>query len=375
MNKIGIVTYHGSENYGSVLQAYALQKTVSNITEKPCKIINYVSDEQKNLYKIFFKPINLKSIVKNLIVLKKIATRKFRKKTFIKFRKNKLHINNESFNTISLNHLDPNEFSTIIFGSDQIWNVRIPDCNDFYFSSFTSNARKISYAASMGGLNPNLNKNEQNHLSNLLERFSAISVREEIAKSVISSFYNKDIAVNVDPVFLLTKDDWLKLSTKEEVAKKYIFFYSIDNNDDSIEIAKWYSNKFKLPVVVLFTSWKSYLIESKTIKWAKNQAPEDFISLIYNAELVLSGSFHGTAFSLIFNKPFYRIQKQVNNKLIFDDRIATLFKKLEIDNREININNYKDYSDNIFNINYFNINKKIEVEREKAIKFLFDNLK
>lgn len=120
----------------------------------------------------------------------------------------------------------------------------------------------------------------------------------------------------------------------------------------------------------MYTSWKSYFICKDGVQWAGKYQIQDFLSLILHAKVVLSGSFHGTAFSLIFNKPFYRIQKTRNSDLLNDDRIHTLFDKLEVDEREITIFNYQEKLDEIDQIDYECINKKIQYEKEKAEAYL-----
>ena len=110
------------------------------------------------------------------------------------------------------------------------------------------------------------------------------------------------------------------------------------------------------------------------IRSSKAQGVQDFLSLVKYAKFVLSGSFHGTAFSIIFNKPFYRVQRRNKEDLVIDDRVHTLFSKLQIDEREINIETYRHLGENIYNIDYTNINKMIEIERNKSMEYLKEAL-
>ena len=161
----------------------------------------------------------------------------------------------------------------------------------------------------------------------------------------------------------------------ERVIKEdYIFFYSIDYNQDSVDIARWYSKEFGIPVVTMFTSWKSYFICKNGVQWSGKTDVEDFLSLVYYSKFVLSGSFHGVAFSVIFNKPFFRVQKKRGEEQLIDDRIRTMFDKLGIVDREIWIDNYKDKLKEIFDIDYSLINERICEEREKGLSFLKENI-
>ena len=370
MDKIGIITYHGADNYGSLLQTYALMTTVSDKIGKKAEIINFISDEQKKMYSIFFENNSLKNIFKNLYILMRLQRkRKDKALKFNNFRKEYLHVEREeSFNNIAKNL--ENEYRAVICGSDQIWNIHIKDFYDYYMLSFVHDAIKISYAASMGGLKPKLTVEEKVMVKNLLSDFDFISVRENVAAEVVKECTGKESSINIDPVFLLEKDEWDLIANERIIQEDYIFFYSIDYNDDSVEIARWFAEKYNMPVVILNTSWKSYMICKDGIKSSETQGIEDFLSLVKYAKFVLSGSFHGTAFSIIYNKPFYRVQRRNTEDFVVDDRVCTLFSKLQISDREINIQNYKQLGEKIYDIEYVNINRKIEIERNKSIEYL-----
>ena len=108
------------------------------------------------------------------------------------------------------------------------------------------------------------------------------------------------------------------------------------------------------------------------MKWAGAAKVEDFLSLVYYSKAVLSGSFHGTAFSLIFNKPFYRIQRNVKGNGIVDDRVRSLFERLEIHDREISIDNYKIMLNGLFNMDYKTINQNIRKAKDESKSYFAD---
>ena len=374
MNKVGIITYHGANNYGSLLQAYALLHTVSDKLHKKAEIVNFISDEQKQMYSLFYNSSSYKDVCKNLYILLRLyRKRKDKIQKFNEFREQFLNVKwEDGFNSIS--PYFEKKYDALICGSDQIWNMHIKDFYDYYMLSFVKNAKKISYAASMGGLKPELTENEKNIVKQCLDDFCAVSVRENIAAEVIKNCTGREPSINIDPVFLLQKEEWEAIASERVISEDYIFFYSIDYNDDSIKIAKWYSKKYNMPVIILNTSWKSYMICKDGIRSSKAQGVQDFLSLVKYAKFVLSGSFHGTAFSIIFNKPFYRVQRRNKEDLVIDDRVHTLFSKLQIDEREINIETYRHLGEDIYNIDYTNINKMIEIERNKSMEYLKEAL-
>ena len=193
MKKAGIITYSGADNYGSLLQCYALKKALELNRIAYTDIINYVSKEQKEMYSVYFKNNSLKNILKNIYISLFLKNnKKNRQILFNDFRKEFLKIdgNNEINNKSDLK--DKN-YDTIICGSDQIWNIRIPDYKDLYMLDFVKNANKISYAASMGGIDLKLKDDEKKNIKKLLSSFSSISVRENVAKTMIQDLVSNDI--------------------------------------------------------------------------------------------------------------------------------------------------------------------------------------
>lgn len=376
MKKIGLITYHGADNYGSLLQSYALLRTLNNLAGMDAELVNFISDEQKEMYSLFFPCNSVKNLVKNAyVLLQHYNIRKEKIKLFDAFREQYLGIEKKnSFSVISDENVE--KYEVLVCGSDQIWNIRIKDFYDYYMLSFSDKAKKISYAASMGGVDLELKEDEKKKIGELLKDFSAISVRENICKSMIQECTDKEVVTNIDPVFLLERNEWDKIAKGRIVQQEYIFFYSVDYNEDSVRIAKWYAQKYNLPVYVLHTSWKSYVVCKEGMKWAEIQGIEDFISLIKYAKFVISGSFHGTAFSILYNKPFFRVQKRKNDtELIVDDRIRTLFEKLQISDREINIFNYKEMENKLFDIDYSRVNELIKKERQFSIDYIENAVK
>lgn len=370
--KVGIITYHAADNYGSVLQAYALSNYLKKDFNQKCTFINYCSESQRMLYGLYFANESLKDILKNLyifLILKEKRETKIH--AFDSFRRKYFQMSPLN-PTSDVKELNLNRYDLIICGSDQIWNVRIKDYDSIYMLDGVDIPKKISYAASMGGLDLNLTNAEMNKIHDDLKSFFSISVRENIAKTMLSKCSLPSIRTNIDPTFLLPADDWKKIMSPRIIEDEYIFFYSIDYNDDSLEIAEWYGNKLGLPVIYMNTSWKSYFIKRAGMKWAGAVKVEDFLSLVYYSKAVLSGSFHGTAFSLIFNKPFYRIQRNVKGNGIVDDRVRSLFERLEIHDREISIDNYKIMLNGLFNIDYKTINQNIRKAKDESKSYFAD---
>ena len=311
MNKIGILTFNRAINYGAVLQAYALKKSIEKYA--PCNIINY-----ETIYGKRDSCLSLKNLIKKIIFRKKY-------KRFYDF------INNNSTDRIYDNQtrasILENNFGKIIVGSDQVWNYTCSGEYPTFLLDFIENDSNIdcySYAASFGVSSiPNEHFNCYNEH---IKKFKNISVREETGKNILKEQFSIDSEVVLDPTLLLDKDEWIKNLNLKKTNKKYILTYFLDDDNDFKEIAKAVSKKTGLPIYNITTSIKSQFGD-KTIR---NAGPKEWVEYFYNAEFIVTSSFHGTAFAINFNKQFYTYAK--NNR---SSRIVDLLNTVDLSERRI----------------------------------------
>lgn len=369
MRDIGILTFHGSHNYGSVLQAYALQNVINNKLNLKCETINFIPPKQEYMYSIFKKNNTCKNIIKNSLAVCNYRVLKNRYDSFNKFINEDLVLSKSKYSSKKELDLDIGNYNTVICGSDQIWNVGVEDFDYTYLLDFNKKINKVSYAPSMGGGNPLRNEKIINKLKFCLNDFTSLSVREKRGKEILEKIVDKNIEVVVDPTLLLNADEWDKLVPLTSKTEKYIFFYSIDYNSDAIKIVKNISKKLNIPVKILFTTNKTYKAIANGFKMEKDQSPYNFLKLIKNATLILSSSFHGTVFSAIYRKPFYVVRGTYNGKINNDDRLTTFLEKFNLEDRQVNINNVDKINDFI-SIDYSNSEKLIEEAKEKSINYL-----
>lgn len=370
MKKVGIMTFHAAHNYGSVLQAYALQTVIENKGDK-CEIVNFETRNQVDMYSIFSKNNSLKNIAKNIIALSNYKILRKRYSSFEDFSNKYFNLSKKKYKTFEELRETNGKYEVLVCGSDQIWNLNAHDFEEAYFLGFNNIAKKVSYAPSIGGFNTFKDNNNINTIKEYLSDFSHISVREYNAKEVVQPLTDKNIEVVLDPTFLLTSEQWDTIASPRIIDKEYIFFYSIDYNDDAIKIAKTISKKMGLPIIILYTINQTYKAVAHGLKMSDKCSPSDFLSLIKHANLVLSSSFHGSVFSIIYRKPFYVVRGTNKGKINNDDRLTTLLNKCNLNNRDININNvdmeFEDYL-----IDYSNSEGCIEDERQKSLEFLFN---
>lgn len=360
--RITTITCHNVYNSGASLQAYALLKYLEDKGNK-VEIINYKPDYLSNHYKLglvsnhkYEKNFVLKIIYLILKFPGRVLALKSKNK-YDQFRKSYLKITNRTY--ISNEELKINlpEADIYICGSDQIWNTKFNNGKDpaFYLDFVPKEKIKASYAASFA--TESIDKELKEITKERISKLDYVSVRETSALNILESLDIKNGVQVLDPVFLLDKCTWDKLTYEINTKDKYIFVYDFDGNDLIREIAKKIANSKKLKIYTVFKN-------NYSDKVIKNMGPIDFISYIKNAEFVISNSFHGTAFSIIFEKQFV----VANRKEEINTRMRDLLSILKIENRLIN-ENYN--LDNIIEyINYNEVNKYVNEKLEVSKMYL-----
>ena len=252
------------------------------------------------------------------------------------------------------------DFDAIIVGSDQIWNPEITyGCLDpMYTLQFSSNKiRKISYAASFS--EKHIKKNDAEKLVESLKTFYAISVREEELKRYLSSISNLKIEVVIDPTLLLSKNNWLAIMPKKRIIKeRYVLLYQARGEKRKIyqqvvDLAK------RLNASVYDASGMNYRIRKHGKQYV---SPIEFLNLIYFAEAVVTVSFHGTALSVILEKPFFSICLNDGR----DGRVFNLLRTLGLTSQLKSLGEHLPFP----NIDYSKVCKHLEVARESSLSFL-----
>lgn len=314
MKKIGIMTFHNAINYGAVLQAFASHYYL-NANNRNCEVINYQCDKLKNDYKIIkVHEKSLKGVVK--AVLKAPITWDKQSK-FKKFCKENFKLSEKSY-TPSTIHEANRYYAAFIVGSDQVWNLKITGMDTAYLLDFVNPEKsKYSYAASMG--NVLLDATSQGLFRKCVSDFNCITVRENDAKDYLSELLERRVDVVLDPVFLLSSEEWDRFADKR-VSEKYILVYCL-HEDQVYKQAERIAKITGYKVVCIQNNMK------KPIKaeYVLNAGPTEFVGLIKNAEYVVTDSFHGTAFGIIFRKQIKVILKSTRQDL--NARLKTLLDK------------------------------------------------
>lgn len=355
MKKIGIITFHRAKNYGAVLQSYALQQTIQKLGGD-CEIVDYKCENVDNGYKPFqLDRRNLiKSFLKTILMFRK---RKLRIKRFSNFYNNRLVLSEKTYSADEISQCK-DKYDIFIAGSDQIWGPgtvkRPPD--GIYFLNFADDRQKYSYAASFG--RSRITDDRIPVLQSLLSGFQAYSVREESAVDIIKQVTGKQAMCHIDPTFLIGKEGWLEVSKAPE-QQNYILVFNVKPVKSLIKFAEKLSAEKNLPVIYLTDNPHK---PRKNFKYVVAPTVEEFVGYFANASYTVTNSFHGTAFSVIFNRNLF-VEFEAR-KGGYNDRASSLLAKLGID-REIKDGNCKETL-----IDWKNVNSVIEEEKRKALDYL-----
>lgn len=357
MKKIAVVTwFRRGHNLGSSLQAFSMEKYLEK--NYYVEFIDY-NQEHKNISK------KIKTFLKNCFF------RIYNKRIISTWKKYDEWVNeniNYSYKLSNFNDLKKysEKFDAAICGSDQIWNNDL-NCDPFYYLRFIDEKKRIAYAPSIG------RNYLRNDLKDLYKRFISeikyVSVREENAKRLIKEELNIDVNVCLDPTFLLTKEEWENIVKNNDSildGNNSIFVYLLEPNkqqlDSITEYAKKISKKVVIPVVNPY-----YKYDDSAIIINQN----DFLNYIHKADLIITDSFHGMVFSIIFNKNFNIFKRfKDNDKNSQNSRIDDLLTLFNI-SQDVYVNNN---IINHINIDYSIVNKLIEKEAKKSRDFLNKSL-
>lgn len=369
MKKIGIITFHNSYNCGSMLESYAIEESIKKLG-KEVEIINFSNEGQRNLYGVFYKNNCLKNIIKNLLLIP--AKKKIEKNNnlYEKFKKEYFNLSKEYSN---MKELNDDEYSVVVAGSDQIWNITIEDSDDAYFLPWVKNARKVAYAPSFGAKNIVKHTTEIEKYREMINDFDALSIREFNGQKWIKELCDKEVKVLLDPTLLLKKEDYEKIEDKNHnYNQKYIFFYSPSFNRNVCKYVKKIAEKYNLKVITWST--KSYyikMIKSFGFDLVEEENPSIYLSLIKNAELVITTSYHGTIFSTIYKKKF--IVAKNGGMFGDDDRVKTLLKQLNMEKRLLTPDFEPEYN-YLEEVDYNDYDKKINKLKKESIEYLKENI-
>ena len=353
MNKqIGIITWHNHGNFGSALQAYALQETMK--TWGRVEFINY----QKKPRNILTEIRGTMGLLSDKMLGQRFERFRFSRHSFI----HKYLHEGECIASYEQLQEQSKKYDVIVCGSDQIWAPNL--FNPIYFAPFaSSNSRKISYAASIG-----LNEIPDSLVpkyKELLSDFYAISIREDTGRELLKKTCQIESTVVLDPTLLHSASFYASKERKVRgIEDKYLFCYFLNADHNYRERVELYARTHRLKIVGV----SEKASDAEWMHRLTRLGADHFIWLINNAEVIMTDSYHGTIFSLLFHKQFWTFVRFAEDSPICQNSRIRQLKHYFGD--IIRLIGPTDVLDDCKVIDYTDFEKRLEILREHSMNFI-----
>ena len=373
--KVGIITIIKVDNYGAELQAYALQRKLE-LMGNESEIIDYLYYKNKAFlrekkhgvcfdypFKLFIREkwLVVKDFMSRLIFTKSYRKRQYE---FEQFHKKNTKFSN-CYRSYSELYDNPPCYDIYCVGSDQVWNPGNYTNLDPYFLTFAAKGkRKISYASSFGV--SQIPKEAEHYYKEKLNGLDSISVREAVGVKLVQDIAQRDAMAVLDPTLLLNEEEWQKVEVPvSDIPHDFLLIYELKRNDYLRLLAKRVAKQRQLDIVRLCSSVYPVEKDGSVIN-ITTVGPGGFIYLFRHANFVITNSFHGTAFSINFSKPFYSVSShgRANNS-----RQESLLTMCKLADRMLYDDMQMPSSEN-FKIEYQIPQSLLEAERESSLNYI-----
>lgn len=363
--RVGIITFHRADNYGAILQSFALLSAVESLGCET-EIVDYRSIAIENTYKYhYFPPFCLNPIYYIKTLLRNIYWNpkyKIKARKCEQFRKKYYKMSKSVYLSDADRRKVEKEYDVVLTGSDQIWNSIITHGKDDWYA-FEKNEDDVviaSYAASVGNISV-FRKYFRLYKSSL-EKYDFISVRELNVKNFLQERLNSSIFVVMDPVMLFNSDFWRKIAKQnKKIVNPYIFYFDAEFNPVSFQIACKLAEKYGMNI---WTIDDKFIPKKKYIK-TFFAGPSAFLGLIQAAKFVVSSSFHAIIFSIIFHKQFVAVAHPKTG-----DRTRSILQSIDLS--DYYVDSADDFDINTINklIDWTSVEEKLDALRKESFKFL-----
>ena len=375
--KVGILTFFNRMNYGAELQAYALHKKVRDLGYD-CELLDVLSPrdasaKKPQVHKPLASSIRIEStksrinhkISYYLAAVLGSKNDQNRKRRFEAFKRDYLTVSKQKFASVDDLYCYEMPYDIFITGSDQVWNPQTTLTSpEPYFLTFAAEDKlKISYAASFGV--SSFPDEMKSYYKKWLANIDYISVRENQGADIVRDISGRTATVVLDPTLLLNAEDWNKAAAEPLLKKPYILLYTRIHSPYITRLACYLSRKTGYSIVRIPRGNIREGVEYK-VKNMFDTGPSEFLGLFKNASFVLTSSFHGTAFAVNFNKPFYSIVRKGG---AINSRMISLLGNLNLESRLLFDGDDFPKDDDIF-VDFSKANVALAKEREKSLSFL-----
>lgn len=369
MKTIGIITYHHYYNYGTMLQALALQEKVEQLGYQ-AELIDFKQDNSLSRYemlklRIKRMPVYIKERKKYRALADSREKIKEKNELFEQFYKTYLHVGKKKYTTTQQLMENPPVYDGYVVGSDQTWNPFVANSPEAFFLPFVENkSKKGSYGPSLAV--KSLSDEKEKEYRKKLSNFSFLSCREQDGAQLLSRITQKEVKCVLDPTLLLSAKEWGKYCEFEIPKEPYILVYFLGEKSE---------HRRAVEKIQKLTNWKIISLPAAYLEMENNDykkvwgGPKEFLSLIRGAALICTDSFHGTMFSINFQRNFFSFCKSSDSEESSENsRLYSALNIFGLSNRIIH--NMDNLTAEDISIDYKNVTPILEEQRRDSIEYL-----
>lgn len=369
MKTIGIITYHHYYNYGTMLQALALQEKVEQLGYQ-AELIDFKQDNSLSRYemlklRIKRMPVYIKERKKYRVLADSREKIKEKNELFEQFYKTYLHVGKKKYTTTQQLMENPPVYDGYVVGSDQTWNPFVANSPEAFFLPFVENkSKKGSYGPSLAV--KSLSDEKEKEYRKKLSNFSFLSCREQDGAQLLSRITQKEVKCVLDPTLLLSAKEWGKYCEFEIPKEPYILVYFLGEKSEHRRVVE---------KIQKLTNWKIISLPAAYLEMENNDykkvwgGPKEFLSLIRGAALICTDSFHGTMFSINFQRNFFSFCKSSDSEESSENsRLYSALNIFGLSNRIIH--NMDNLTAEDISIDYKNVIPILEEQRRYSIEYL-----
>ena len=321
MKRIGIITYHRSQNYGAQLQAYATRTALEKMGYRAEVIdCNRIGQVVKLFHWNFSSLKGFLGALRNNAL--SLVSEKKRRRLFAAFSEQKIGLSAPCHTRTELESLCA-EYDAVITGSDQVWHPQICEGNTAFFLDLPLRPeQKIAYAPSFGV--PDYTEEDAQRYMPLINDIAHLSVREEAGQALIRRRLNREAPLVLDPTMLLTREDWDTIARPAPYRRYLLYFTILDEPPGTDALVRRIAAERGLRIVRI---GRLKDILKRGFINARANGPQEFLGLVRDADFIITSSFHGSVFSILYQKDFLCIFNN-NNR---NSRLETLARRLGIE--------------------------------------------
>ena len=362
--RTGLITFHFAHHYGAQIQAYATMRAIQELGHD-CQVIDFRLPHTTSSSALFKKPDSLRALASNVHTALHYKAMKQRYDRFEAFAAEQMELSSKRYTSDEELRRDPPEYDVYVSGSDQIWNPYIYADKQFepaFLLDFVREGRKIAYAPSLGV--PSLPEPYNGQLREYLASFSALSARESRGKELLETVTGREVRLVLDPTLLLTGAQWGELAAEPERKNPYILCYFISDPGEVGERAQELHRRTGWPIVQL-AGIRRALPGAESVVF--DAGPREFLGLFRSAACVCTNSFHGSVFSLQFDRPFFTAMSPKEKAEPAYSRIYSLLSRLGCEDRIVGM---PDTAAVDAEMEYAVIHQKLEIARKESLDYL-----